>query len=216
MNVNKDWTGNRNSIYTTLGASDHSDKERQSHDYYATEPKATELLLAEETFAPVIWECACGEGHMAKVMEEHGYQVISTDLIYRGYGDEKSVDFLHEPIADFDGDIITNPPYKYALQFVEKALERVKPGRKVAMFLKLQFLEGKSRKQFFLKHPPKTVYVSSSRLICAMNGEFEKYPSSAVAYAWFVWEKGYKGNPIIKWINWRSRNASIFLLKNGR
>ena len=201
MNVNKDWTGNRNSIYTTLGASNHSDKERQSHDYYATEPKATELLLSEETFAPVIWECACGEGHMAKVMEAHGYQVISTDLIYRGYGDEKSVDFLHEPIADFNGDIITNPPYKYALQFVEKALERVKPGRKVAMFLKLQFLEGKSRKQFFLKHPPKTVYVSSSRLICAMNGEFEKYPSSAVAYAWFVWEKGYKGNPIIKWIN---------------
>ena len=128
MNVNKDWTGNRNSIYTTLGASNHSDKERQSHDYYATEPKATELLLEEETFAPVIWECACGEGHMAKVMEEHGYQVISTDLIYRGYGDEKSVDFLHEPIADFDGDIITNPPYKYALQFVEIALERVKPG----------------------------------------------------------------------------------------
>lgn len=201
MNVNKDWTGNRNSIYTTLGASNHSDKERQSHDYYATEPKATELLLAEETFAPVIWECACGEGHMARVMEEHGYQVISTDLIYRGYGDEKSVDFLHEPIADFNGDIITNPPYKYALQFVEKALERVKTGRKVAMFLKLQFLEGKSRKQFFLKHPPKTVYVSSSRLICAMNGEFEKYPSSAVAYAWFVWEKGYKGSPIIKWIN---------------
>ena len=201
MNVNKDWTGNRNSIYTTLGASNHSDKERQSHDYYATEPKATELLLDEETCSPVIWECACGDGHMAKVMEAHGYQVISTDLIYRGYGNEKSVDFLHEPVADFDGDIITNPPYKYALQFVEKALERVKPGRKVAMFLKLQFLEGKSRKQFFLKHPPKTVYVSSSRLICAMNGEFEKYPSSAVAYAWFVWEKGYKGNPIIKWIN---------------
>ncbi len=201
MNVNKDWTGNRNSIYTTRGASNHSDKERQSHDYYATEPKATEQLLAEETFAPVIWECACGEGHMAKVLEEHGYQVISTDLIYRGYGDVNPVDFLHEPIADFNGDIIKNPPYKYALQFVEKALERVKPGRKVAMFLKLQFLEGKSRKQFFLKHPPKTVYVSSSRLICAMNGEFEKYSSSAVAYAWFVWEKGYKGNPIIKWIN---------------
>ena len=43
--------------------------------------------------------------------------------------------------------------------------------------------------------------VSSSRLNCAMNGEFEKYPSSAVAYAWFVWEKGYRGNPVIKWIN---------------
>lgn len=96
------------------------DKERQSHDYYATEPKARELLLAEETFAPVIWECACGEGHMAKVLEEYGCQVISTDLIYRGYGNKEPVDFLHEPVADFDGDIITNPPYKYALQFVDQ------------------------------------------------------------------------------------------------
>ena len=201
MNKNKDWTGNYNSIYRTLGASNHSDKERQSHDYYATEPKATELLLAEESFSSVIWECACGEGHMAKVLEEKGYKVISTDLVYRGYGNEETVDFLQEQVTEFDGDIITNPPYKYALQFVEKALESVKTGRKVAMFLKLQFLEGKSRKKFFLKYPPKTVYVSSSRLICAMNGEFEKYPSSAVAYAWFVWEKGYKGNPEIKWIN---------------
>ena len=75
MNVNKDWTGN--SIYTTLGTSNHSDKERQSHDYYTTEPKATALLLAEETFAPVIWECACGEGHMAKVLEAHGYLSFS-------------------------------------------------------------------------------------------------------------------------------------------
>ena len=201
MNKNKDWTGNYNSIYRTLGASNHSDKERQSHDYYATEPKATELLLAEESFSSVIWECACGEGHMSKVLEANGYQVISTDLVYRGYGNEETVDFLQEQVTEFDGDIITNPPYKYALQFVEKALECVKTGRKVAMFLKLQFLEGKSRKKFFLKYPPKTVYVSSSRLICAMNGEFEKYPSSAVAYAWFVWEKGYKGNPEIKWIN---------------
>ena len=49
-----DWTGNQRSIYTTLGASNHTDKERQQHDYYATEPKAMELLLAEEDFSPVI------------------------------------------------------------------------------------------------------------------------------------------------------------------
>ena len=197
----RDWVGNKASVFKTLAASSHSNRERQRDDYYATEPKATELLLKEETFAPVIWECACGEGHMAKVLEAHGYQVISTDLVYRGYGNEESLDFLKDSLEEFDGDIITNPPYKYALEFVEKALECVKTGKKVAMFLKLQFLEGKSRKKFFLKHPPKTVYVSSSRLNCAMNGEFEKYPSSAVAYAWFVWEKGYMGNPVIKWIN---------------
>lgn len=194
----KDWVGNMNSIYSTLGASNHSRTERQNEDYYATEPKAMELLLSEETFAPHVWECACGEGHLSKVLEKHGYDVESTDLIYRGYGRQK--DFLKTE-GGFDGDIITNPPYKFALQFVEKALQMVKRGRKVAMFLKLTFLEGKGRKQFFLDNPPKMVYVSSSRLICAVNGDFKTITSSAVAYAWFVWEKGYAGDPAIKWIN---------------
>ena len=196
-----DWKGDSHSIYVTLGASNHTEKDRQSNDYYATEPLAMELLLAEEDFSSVIWECACGEGHLSKVLEQHGFEVISTDLIYRGFGDPEPMDFLKETFDDFEGDIITNPPYKYALEFVQQALNSVQEGHKVAMFLKLQFLEGKARKTFFKENPPKTVYVSSSRLICAMNGEFEKYPSSAVAYAWFVWKKGFKGDPVIKWIN---------------
>lgn len=197
----KDRNGNQNSIYIRLGASNHTGKERQSDDYYATEPKAAELLLEQEEFHHTIWECACGEGHLARVFEEHGHEVISTDLVYRGYGDPEPLDFLNETINDFEGDVITNPPYKFALEFVQRALESVKPGRKVAMFLKLQFLEGKRRKEFFQITPPRRVYVSSSRLSCAMNGDFEKYPSSAVAYAWFVWEKGYTGETVVKWIN---------------
>ena len=197
----KDWIGNKAATFATLAASNHSEGERQEHDYYATEPHAVELLLAEEQFSPVIWECACGEGHLSKVLESRGYRVISTDLIYRGYGDLESLDFLKYTLDGFDGDIITNPPYRYALEFIQRALESVKPGRKVAMFLKLQFLEGKERKHFFLENPPKVVYVSSSRLKCAINGEFEKVKSSAVAYAWFVWVKGFHGDPIIRWIN---------------
>lgn len=69
------------------------------------------------------------------------------------------------------------------------------------MFLKLQFLEGKVRKELFNIYSPKKIYVSSSRLNCAKNGEFEKSPSSAIAYAWFVWEKGYEGQTIVKWFN---------------
>lgn len=200
-NGSRDWIGNQNSVYVTMGASNHTDKERQQHDYYATEPKAMELLLEEEPFAPLIWECACGEGHLSKVLEAHGFEVISTDLIYRGFGDPEPFDFLKDTRENFGGDIITNPPYKCALEFVERALNNVQPGRKVAMFLKLTFLEGQKRKYFFLCNPPKTIYVSSSRLMCAMNGEFEKCSSRAVAYAWFVWEKGFKGDPVIKWMN---------------
>ena len=197
----KDWVGTSKSIFVCNGASNHSKKERQEHDYYATEPKAMKLLLEEEKFNKKIWECACGEGHLSKVLEEYGHDVISTDLIYRGYGNEQSLDFLKCTFSNMNVDIITNPPYKYALEFTQKALKIVRPGRKVAMFLKLTFLEGKKRKEFFKQFPPKKVYVSSSRLNCAMNGDFDKYPSSAMCYAWFVWEKGYKGEPRIRWIN---------------
>lgn len=195
----KDWTGNANSIYTTLGASNHTDKERQEHDYYATEPKAMELLLEVEEFDRNIWEPACGEGHLSDVLKKHGYNVLSTDLISRGYG-LGGVDFFkqHKP---FDGDIITNPPYKYAQKFTEKSLELIPTGNKVAMFLKVQFLEGQARRKLFEQHPPKVIYISSARLKCAKNGEFHNVKSSAVAYAWFIWEKGYKGHPIIKWFN---------------
>ena len=106
-----DWIGNNKSIYVCNGASNHSQEERQMDDYYATEPKALELLLEIERFNPIVWECACGEGHLSKVLSERGYTVVSTDLVDRGYG-TGGVDFM-KISAIFDGDIITNPPYKY-------------------------------------------------------------------------------------------------------
>jgi hypothetical protein len=208
MNDVKDWVGNSNSIYTTLGASNHTDKEREINDYYATDPKALELLLELETFSPYVWECACGEGHLSEVLKANGYKTKSSDLINRGYPDTEIIDFLKikkEDIKqDFSRDIITNPPYKNAKEFVEHALDISMDGTKIAMFLKVQFLEGKTRRKLFDKHPPKVIYVASSRLLCAKNGEFQKMRDgggSAIAYAWFIWEKGFKGEPIIKWFN---------------
>ena len=128
-----------------------------------------------------------------------GYNVRSTDLIDRGFGIGE-IDFL-EQTEIWDGDIVTNPPYKLAKEFVEHAIEIVSTGNKVCMFLKLTFLEGKARKSLFEKYPPKIVYVSSSRLKCAKNGNFEEKDGTAVAYAWYVWEKGYTGPTIIKWFN---------------
>ena len=194
-----DWTGNKNSIYTTLGASNHTEADRETNDFYATDPKAIELLLDMEEFSPEIWECACGAGHLSKALENKGYTVYSTDLVDRGYG-HGGIDFLSLQ-TEFNGDIITNPPYKYAKEFVEHALEVIPEGNKVAMFLKLTFAEGKARKKLFETYPPKTIYISSSRLICAKNGDFDSVSSSAVAYAWYVWEKGYTGDTVLKWFN---------------
>ena len=171
--------------------------ERERDDYYATEPKATELLLELEKFDKKILEPCCGEGHVAKVLTAAGYDVTASDLIDRGYGAVKSLfDYEH-----FDGDVITNPPYKLALDCVKKSLDIIDDGHKVAMFLKIQFLESKTRKEFFEQCPPKVVYVASGRLACAKNGDFNQYAGKAMSFAWFIWEKGYKGDTILKWFN---------------
>ncbi|OLA95036.1 MAG: hypothetical protein BHW64_00860 [Candidatus Melainabacteria bacterium LEY3_CP_29_8] len=186
-------------LFRNLGASNHSLGERQAEDYYATEPLAAKLLLRVVPELNNIWECACGEGHLAKVFDKVGKLGKATDLIDRGYGNVE--DFLLNNKPYYDGDIVTNPPYKYAQQFVEHALELVDTDRYVCMFLKVLFLESKSRKELFTQSPLKTIYVSSSRLNCAKNGDFKNYTSSAIAYAWFVWQKGYTGETIVKWIN---------------
>lgn len=186
-------------VFNTLGASSHTKEERQREDYYATDPKAAELLLKLETFNKDVWECACGEKHLANVFLRYGYNVRCSDLVDR-CGNE-IYDFLSIDNISWNGDIITNPPYKYAKEFVEKSLSIIPEGNKVAMFLKILFLEGKERKQLFQTNPPKVVYVSSSRITCAKNGNFKKFTSGALAYAWYIWEKGYKGDTIIKWFN---------------
>ena len=197
--MTKDCRGNSNIIYKALGASNHCESEREENDFYATEPKAIELLLEKETFNNTVWECACGEGHLSEVLKKNGYNVISSDLIDRGYG-KGGIDFLKHEFKPYNGDIITNPPYKYATEFVYKALEILQENRKMAMFLKIQFLEGKERRKLFEKYPPKKIYVSSSRLKCAKNADFN-IRTGAMCYAWFVWEKGYKGLTTSDWRN---------------
>lgn len=201
----KDWNGNSNSIYKTLGASNHTDKEREENDYYATDPIAIDKLLTVETPTKNVWECACGAGHLARRLEEKGFSVFTSDIIHRNYPLDLVQDFLSfKGTGSYNWDILTNPPYKYAKEFVLKALDLVADGRKVYMFLKLQFLEGKARyNDLFSKYPPKKIYVFSERVMCAKNGDFEKMKQgggSAVAYAWFVWEKGCKDKTIIEWI----------------
>lgn len=195
--MSKDWVGNKPTVFVQLGASNHSETEREKNDYYATDPSAIDDLLKLETFNKNIWECACGEGHLSNRLKEYGYKVYSTDLIDRGYQDEL-VDFLCNE-KSFDGDIITNPPYKYCSEFILKALETIPNGNKVAMFLKLTTLEGQKRyEEIYSKYPPKAVYVYSKRKECAKNGLFQG--TSAVCYAWFVWQKGFVGCSQLKWI----------------
>ena len=172
---------------------------RETNDYYATDPRAISELLKYESFNKNIWECACGEGNLSEVLKAEGYNVFSSDLIDRGYQDEL-LDFLQNE-RKFDGDIITNPPFKYTTQFILKSLEAIPEGNKVAMFLKINYLSGKQRyKQIYSKFPPQRVYVFSSRIACSKNNLPEGYKHGAMDYVWMVWEKGKYSPTELKWI----------------
>jgi hypothetical protein len=193
---------NANAVHKQMGSRRGVSDEREIDDFYATDPKAAQMAIKHLGLSSNLWECACGEGHLSKVFVDAGYKVKSTDLVYRGYGEV--LDFLSDATEPFLGDIITNPPFKYATHFIEKAIAMVGNGNKVCMFLKLLFLEGSARNKFFIKYPPKTVWVFSSRIACAKGGDFDSLKakgSPAVANCWYVWEKGYAGITEIKWIN---------------
>lgn len=194
-------------VYVTLGASNHTKEVREKDDYYATDPIAIDALLNETDIQlnNNIWECACGENHLSDKLKEYGYDVFSTDIVERDKPIDKIINFLSlDDKTYWDGDIVTNPPYSKAPRFIEKALNIIPTGNHVVMLLKVLFLEGKARKELFKKYPPKYVYIFSGRIMCAKNGEFNRMKAgggSAIAYAWFVWEKGWTGNTIIDWIN---------------
>lgn len=183
-------------IFKNIGASSHSIEEREENDYYASPPEAAEWLEKIEKLDEFISEPACGEGHLAKVLDKN-HRISPCDIIDRGYG--SVVDFFS--IEKFTGDVVTNPPYKMGQEFVEHALKIIPEGNKVCMLLRTLFVEGQKRGKFFKENPPARIWVSSKRLTCAKNGEFDKYQSGAVSYSWFIWEKGYKGDTILKWFN---------------
>lgn len=171
----------------------------EEHDFYPTPDYATEALLEREAFdGGGIWECACGDGAISKILKAHGFNVFSTDLIDRGYGEVRNLDFLQElPDVYKTEHIITNPPFKLAKQFIEQGLQ-ITHG-KVAMLLRLAFLESENRYQLFKTTPLKTVYVFSKRLTMSAKGQGAS-KGGMIPFAWFVWEHGYEGKPFIEWI----------------
>lgn len=175
----------------------YTKEDREIHDYYATAPSAVYPLFTVESFTDTVMEPACGGGHMADAIKASGYEVVASDLIDRGYGDVKN---FYEIESSNGCDIITNPPYKEQRPFAEHALEILPEGGKLAMFLKIQFLESMDRYEFFKKYPPKRIWVFSKRARTAKNGDFSNIGSALACFAWFVWEKGFTGKPEVGWI----------------
>ena len=170
-------------------------------DFYCTPEEATIALLEREEFIGSIWEPACGNGAISQVLKDYGHEVYSSDIMYRGYGMAPPLDFLKgQLLSEFTNNIITNPPFKLAKEFVLRALEVT--DKKVAMFLRLAFLESQNRKEMFENTPLAKVYVFSKRLTL-YPGDMpieEHKGSGSIAFCWMVWDHSYKGEPGLRWI----------------
>lgn len=168
---------------------------RPEDDFYPTPPGATRALLSVEKFDKYIWEPACGDGAISKVLIEAGHNVFSTDLNDHGYG-SAGIDFLNA-VTFTENQVVTNPPFKLADQFVTKC---VTLGiEKFALLCKLQFLEGQKRSKILQSSGLARVWIFSKRLSLTRNGLPMKN-GGMIAFAWFCFERGYTGKPEIGWI----------------
>lgn len=163
-------------------------------DFFPTPAWATFSLVENERFSGDVWECACGDGAMSRVLEQASRSVFSSDLYPRGYGNV-GLDFLN-PARSADN-IVTNPPYNCAEGFVASGVKHAR--RKFALLLRLAFLEGANRANtIFAKCPPSRVWVFSERITFYPSG-IDPKGSGTTAYAWFVWDKDAPSGTELKW-----------------
>ena len=173
---------------------------RPADDFYPTPAEITQGLLSVEKFDGPIWEPACGDGSMGSVINAAGYEVVATDLVDRGYG-MAGVDFLFEQQTRAPN-IVTNPPYKLAEEFIVHAVKLA--SRKVAIFGRLGLLEGQARRAIWDTTPFARVWVFSRRIAFTKAGE-QPYGSKGgkggmIASAWYVWDCDHVGCPQLGWI----------------
>lgn len=163
-------------------------------DFYPTPAWATRALLAVETIRGSVHEPCCGNGAMASVLLENGIVVEASDLFDHGYG-RSGLDArtMPGPVEN----IVTNPPYNIAEDLLLRFHEICE--RKIAMLLRLSFLESKRRYPLFVNKPPSRVHIFSERLSMSAAGTVVK-GGGTISYGWFIWERGYNGPPSLGWI----------------
>jgi hypothetical protein len=191
------------------GAPRGSGYERVANDFYVEPASAVRALLGAERFWGTIWDPACGSGTIPEVCREQGLDTFGTDIVDRGYKRMWSErNFLDcEPPADFDM-VITNPPYHIAEAFTRRAVE-ITP-HKVAILVRLAFLEGERRYQRLFKPlPPTRVLVFRNRVSCPPGRPTTEFgddftpitpKGGAVAYCWIIWSKDHRGPTQTDWI----------------
>jgi hypothetical protein len=177
---------------------------KDSLDDFPTPPWATRALLENVLNHHNIDEAsclepACNKGHMSKVLKEYFKEVVSSDIHDYGYGNVTNFLDNSYPKNSFEW-IITNPPFRLAEDFLNKASEVASSG--VALLARTVFLESVGRYNRIFKDNPPTYFAQFTERVPMVKGRLDKKASTATGYAWFVWQFKDKiqPQPQIVWI----------------
>jgi len=174
-------------------------------DAYFSPPEATAALLAiEGDRLPLhLWEPAAGNGAIVRPLQAAGFQVVATDLAdYGNAAVTPGINYLAAPSPAGVGGVVTNPPYRLAVDFARKALSETPY---LALLLRTNFLESVGRLSFWKAHPPSRIWISSRRLpMMHRQGWSGPTAPSNTCFAWFVWDASAKQRREINWFDWQN------------
>jgi hypothetical protein len=163
-----------------------------------------------EKLPKAICDPCVGDGAILKVLASAGHAVMGMDIVDRGWPGTVICDYLIAP-GPFDANVITNPPYRLAFEFLQKAIADGCPF--IAFLLRTNFLESQKRKPFFEQHPPTRIWISSARLPMMNRGDWiGRTSSSNTSYAWFVYDTldaSPGPRPVLKWFDWKELDQPI-------
>jgi hypothetical protein len=183
--------------------SSHDHAARGLGAYFTPIEAVSSLLHIEGPYLPKsLWEPAAGDGAIVRPLRESGYQVVASDIADYGLEDcQTGVDYLTAKRPAHVKGIVTNPPYKLAARFADKAMQEVPY---LALLLRTNFLESTNRLPFFREHEPARIWISSRRLpmMHRFGWSGPRAPSNT-CFAWFVWDKTATQKRIVDWFDWR-------------
>ena len=182
---------------------------RVYRDFYTTNPEAVRKIIDAHYNGTLpsgeYLEPCVATGNIAEVIKSMGHPVTCVDIEDYGYPDTIVTDFITWDTNKRFRGVITNPPFMLAEKFIRKSLSLLEPDGEAAFFLKIQFLEGEKRRKLFEELPPRYVYVNTKRVPTwaenkSLDPKTGKPWATTMCSAWYVWQKGWHGEPVVRWI----------------
>lgn len=179
--------------------------ERDPFDWYVEPHECSAALFVLEDFVGAIWDPACGMGRIVQQARAAGLKAIGSDIISRNELCAAESDFLDRTFEPEFQNIVMNPPFGQAEDFVREAIEIVPHGGKVAVIVPLVWVSGFSSKRHWLPNSPlRTLYPISPRPSMPPGRVIEageKPGNGTKDFAWLVWQSGYCGAASVRFMN---------------